>query len=137
MLGRIGINANLVSQSRTLHFPAIQNRQVDFYLLGWGVPPFDSQYVFDFLVHSTEDARGGWNASRYKNTDVDAMIKSLATETNLVKRDATIAAIWKQITEDRVFLMVHNQMLAYATRKGIEIEVHPENQPKMTSAVYQ
>jgi peptide/nickel transport system substrate-binding protein len=136
MLGRAGINANLVSQSRTLHFPAIQNRQVDFYMLGWGVPPFDSQYIFDFLVHSTEDARGGWNASRYKNDDVDAMIKSLATETDLVKRDATIAAIWKQITEDRVFLMVHNQMLAYATRQGIEIDVHPENQPKMTSAVF-
>jgi peptide/nickel transport system substrate-binding protein len=64
------------------------------------------------------------------------MIKSLATETDLVKRDATIAAIWKQITEDRVFLMVHNQMLAYATRQGIEIEVHPENQPKMASAVF-
>ena len=137
MLARIGITANLVSQSRTLHFPAIQNREVDFYLLGWGVPPFDSQYIFDFLVHSTEDARGGWNGSRYMNAEVDAKIKSLATETDLEKRDATIAEIWQQIQQDRVFLMVHNQLLAYATKKGVKIAVHPENQPSMTEAVFE
>jgi peptide/nickel transport system substrate-binding protein len=120
MLGRIGIKANLVSQSRTIHFPAIQNRQVDFYLLGWGVPTFDSQYVFDFLVHNPEEGRGGWNGSRYNNPEVDAKIKSLATETDLAKRDATIAEIWKTIQEDRVFLMVHNQLLAYAAKRQCE-----------------
>jgi peptide/nickel transport system substrate-binding protein len=120
MLGRIGIKANLVSQSRTIHFPAIQNRQVDFYLLGWGVPTFDSQYVFDFLVHNPEEGRGGWNGSRYNNPEVDAKIKSLATETDLAKRDATIAEIWKTIQEDRVFLMVHNQLLAYAAKDNVE-----------------
>ncbi|MFN3546888.1 MAG: ABC transporter substrate-binding protein [Mesorhizobium sp.] len=136
MLGRIGIKANLVSQSRTVHFPAIQNLQVDFYLLGWGVPPFDSQYVFDFLVHSRDDARGGWNGSRYSNPDIDAKIESLATETDLDKRNATIAEIWKQVQDDRVFLMVHNQVLAYATKANIEIAVHPENQPHMTDVTF-
>ncbi len=136
MLGRIGIKANLVSQSRTIHFPAIQNRQVDFYLLGWGVPTFDSQYVFDFLVHSQEEGRGGWNGSRYNNPEVNAMIKTLATETDLAKRNATIAEIWKKVQEDRVFLMVHNQMLAYASRAGIDIAVHPENQPHMANVTF-
>ena len=136
MLGRIGVTANLVSQSRTLHFPAIQNREVDFYLLGWGVPTFDSQYVFDFLVHSQEEGRGGWNGSRYMNAEVDAKIKSLATETDLDKRNATIAEIWQTLQEDRVFLMVHNQLLAYATKDSISIPVHPENQPKMDSVTF-
>ena len=136
MLGRIGIRANLVSQSRTLHFPAIQKREVDFYLLGWGVPTFDSAYVFDFLVHSTEGGRGAWNGSRYNNPEVNAMIQSLATETNLEKRNATIAKIWDQVQADRVFLNVHNQLLAYATKAGINIEVHPENQPKMTTVTF-
>lgn len=136
MIGQIGIEANLVSQTRSLHFPLIQNRETDFYLLGWGVPTFDSQYIFDFLVHSTEDARGGWNGSRYSNPEVDAMIKSLATETDLEVRNATIADIWEQIQEDRVFLMVHNQLLAYAARDGINIAVHPENQPRMTTVTF-
>lgn len=136
MLGRIGIKANLVSQSRTIHFPAIQNRQVDFYLLGWGVPTFDSQYVFDFLVHSQAEGRGGWNGSRYDNAEVNAKIRSLATETDLVKRDATIAEIWKTIQEDRVFLMVHNQLLAYASKDNVNVAVHPENQPSMTEVTF-
>ena len=136
MLGQIGIDANLVSQSRSLHFPLIQNRETDFYLLGWGVPPFDSQYVFDFLVHSTEDARGGWNGSRYSDPELDAKIRSLATETDLEVRDATIAEIWQQVQEDRVFLMVHNQLLAYAARDGVNVAVDPENQPSMTTVTF-
>jgi peptide/nickel transport system substrate-binding protein len=136
MLGRIGVKANLISQSRTIHFPAIQNGQVDFYLLGWGVPTFDSQYIFDFLVHAQEEGRGGWNGSRYNNPEVNAMIQSLATTTDLDARNATIAQIWQKVQEDRVFLMVHNQLLAYATRDGVNIAVHPENQPTMTEVTF-
>ena len=136
MLGRIGIKANLISQSRTLHFPAIQKRQVDFYLLGWGVPTFDSQYVFDFLVHSQAEGRGGWNGSRYNNPELDEKIRSLATETDLGKRNATIAEIWNTIQKDRVFLMVHNQLLAYASKDRVNIAVHPENQPSMTTVTF-
>ncbi|MGY6634924.1 MAG: ABC transporter substrate-binding protein [Alkalilacustris sp.] len=134
MLGRIGINANLVAQSRTLHFPMIQNREVDLYLLGWGVPTFDSQYVFDFLVHTTEGARGGWNGSNYSNAEVDALIQAMATETDLEVRDQMIADVWEIVNGDRVFLNVHNQLLAYATRSGVNIDVHPENQPNMWEA---
>ena len=136
MLGRVGINANLVSQSRTLHFPLIQNLQTDFYLLGWGVPTFDSAYVFDFLVHTRTDTRGGWNGSRYSNAEIDALIEGLATETNLELRDAMVAEIWAQIQEDRVLLAVHDQTLAYAMRDGITLPVHPENQPSMTEVTF-
>jgi len=136
MLGRIGISANLVSQSRTLHFPLIQNRTTDFYLLGWGVPTFDSQYIFDFLLHSTEGARGGWNASRFSNAEVDELVKAMATETDLDKRNAMIARVWEIERAERVWLNVHNQVLAYAMREGINLDVHPENQPRMTSVTF-
>lgn len=136
MLGRIGIKANLVSQSRTLHFPLIQKRETDFYLLGWGVPTFDSAYVFDFLIHSEEGSLGGWNASRYKNPEIDAMIKSLATEIDSNARNANVAKIWDTVQKDRVLLPVHNQLLAYATRDNVQLAVHPENQPKMTTVTF-
>lgn len=136
MLGRIGIKANLISQSRTIHFPAIQNGETDMYLLGWGVPTFDSAYVFNFLIHTKEGSRGGWNGSVYSNTEVDAKIVSLATETDLARRDATVAEIWQQVQQDRVLLAVHNQLLAYAIKDGINLAVHPENQPKMTTVTF-
>ena len=54
MLGQIGIKVNLVSQSKSLHFPTLQNLKSDFYLLGWGVPTYDSDYIFSFLYHTRE-----------------------------------------------------------------------------------
>ena len=136
MLGRIGINANLVSQTRSLHFPLIERWETDFYLLGWGVPTFDSAYVFDFLVHARQDGYGSFNGARYSNAEVDAMIESLATMTDLEARDATIAQIWDKVMEDRVFVNVHNQLLAYAMRDGINLPVHPENQPFMGDVTF-
>jgi peptide/nickel transport system substrate-binding protein len=136
MLGRINIDVNLVSQTRSLHFPLIENWETDFYLLGWGVPTFDSQYIFDFLVHTREGSYGSFNGARYSNEDLDAKIESLATMTDLEARNAVIAEIWEQVMEDRVFLNVHNQMLAYAMRDGVNLEVHPENQPRMTTVTF-
>ena len=131
MLGRIGMNVNLVSQTRSLHFPLIERWETDFYLLGWGVPTFDSAYVFDFLVHSRRDGKGSFNGTRYANDALDAKIASLATMTDLDARDALIAEIWDKVIEDRIFLNVHNQVLAYAMRDGISLPVHTENKPSM------
>jgi peptide/nickel transport system substrate-binding protein len=136
MLGRIGMTVNLVSQTRSLHFPLIENWQTDFYLLGWGVPTFDSAYVFNFLVHTRKDGFGSFNGTRYTNEELDAKIESLATMTDLEARDALIAEIWAEVLEDRIFLNVHNQVLAYASRDGVNIEVHPENQPHMANVTF-
>ena len=136
MLGRIGIEANLVSQTRSLHFPLIEKWETDFYLLGWGVPTFDSAYVFNFLLHSREEGFGSYNGSRYANDEVDAKIESLATMTDLDARNAVIAEIWEQVMEDRPILNIHNQLLAYAMRDGINLAVHPENQPQMTTLTF-
>ncbi|MFA5538172.1 MAG: ABC transporter substrate-binding protein [Gemmobacter sp.] len=136
MLSRANIRANLVSQTRSLHFPLIENWETDFYLLGWGVPTFDSQYVFDFLLHTRGGAYGSYNGGRYSDAELDAKIESLATMTDLDARNAVIAEIWQQVMEDKPILNVHNQMLAYAMREGINLEVHPENQPNMSTITF-
>ena len=64
------------------------------------------------------------------------MIESLATMTDLEARDALIAQIWDVVMADRVFLNVHNQLLAYAVRSGINLPVHPENQPSMADVTF-
>lgn len=136
MMGRIGINVNLNSQTRSLHFPLIENWDTDFYLLGWGVPTFDSQYVFDFMVHTREGDYGSYNASKYSNPELDEKIESLATMTDLEARDALIAEIWDEVMAEYIFLNVHNQVLAYAMRDDLNLEVHPENQPRMSDVTF-
>jgi peptide/nickel transport system substrate-binding protein len=128
MLGQIGVRANLVSQSKSLHFPLIQKAETDFYLVGWGVPPYDSEYIFTYLYHTRTDKLGGWNAARYSNAEVDKLIVGLSSETNLEKRNGMIARIWQQVTKDQVYIAVHHQVLAHAMKQSLDIPVHPENQ---------
>ncbi len=129
MLAQIGITANLEAQTRANHFPLIQNQETEFYLLGWGVPTFDSAYVFDFLVHTTDDQRGSWNNTGYSNADVDAMIVALGSETDIEARNAMIADIWAQVQEDVLYIPIHNQVVNWAMRSDINFSVQPEDQP--------
>jgi peptide/nickel transport system substrate-binding protein len=136
MLGQIGIKVTLASRPVAEHSPIILANQSDFYLLGWGVPTFDSAYIFNDLVHSKTDTHGTYNVGLYSNPELDEKIISLGTETDLDKRNQTIAEIWEVVKADRVLLPVHNQVLAYAMREDITLPVHPENQPSLTTVVF-
>ncbi|MRX49995.1 ABC transporter substrate-binding protein [Paracoccus sp. S-4012] len=136
MLGRIGIQVTLASRPVAQHSPLVTSNDTDFYLLGWGVPTFDSAYVFNDLVHTKEGDYGAYNGGLYSNPELDAKIQSLGTEVDTDVRNATIAEIWEVVKGDRVLLPIHNQVLAYAMRQGIELPVHPENQPLMTSVTF-
>ncbi len=136
MLGQIGIKATLASRPITQHSPLIQNSETDFYLLGWGVPTFDSAYIFNDLIHTQSGHYGAYNPSGYTNPELDAKIESLETEVDLDKRNATIAEIWAKVQEDRVLLPIHNQVLAYAMKDGMNLDVHPENQPRLYNVTF-
>ena len=136
MLGKAGVSVNLNSQPKAQHFPLIQNRTSDFYMLGWGVPTFDSEYVFNFLVHSSSEERGTWNGTGYSNTELDEMIVSLASETDTATRDATVNTIWEQVQADTLYLPVHNQVLNWGMTSGIEFAVQPEDQPHFKFLTY-
>ena len=129
MLAKIGIKVNLVAQPRGPHFTLIQKNppETEFYMVGWGVPPYDSQYIFSFLYHTRSGSDGSWNATRYTNAEVDAAIQSLNSEVDTGKRNATIAKIWKTVGDETNYIALHHQMLAYAMKSDLDIPVSPEN----------
>ena len=131
MLAQIGITVNLDAKPKAQHFPLITNDQTDFYMLGWGVPTYDSEYIFNFLVHTRGDERGSWNGTGYANAEVDAMIQSLASETDLDARNATIQAIWDHVQDDQLYIPIHHQVLNWGMTDAVGIEVSPEDDPKM------
>jgi peptide/nickel transport system substrate-binding protein len=131
MLGQIGMQVALDAKSKSLHFPLIQNLETDFYLLGWGVPTFDSEYIFSFLVHTRADNYGSWNATRYSNPDLDAKIKSLASEVDADARNAVIAEIWETVQNEVIYIPIHHQVLDWGISDDIDYVVQPENQPHL------
>ena len=130
MMAKIGIKVNLDAKPKAQHFPLINTLETDFYMLGWGVPTFDSEYIFNFLIHTKGEKYGSWNGTRFSNADLDVMIKSLASETNLEKRNATIGLIWHVIQDEIVYLPIHHQVLNWGMKKNIQTIVQPEDQPK-------
>ncbi|MGB1026055.1 MAG: ABC transporter substrate-binding protein, partial [Rhodospirillaceae bacterium] len=129
MFGQIGIDVSLESLPKAQHFPLIKNKETDFYMLGWGVPPFDSEYVFNFLIHSTTEKYGSWNATRYSNAELDGMIQSLASEVNAETRNATIGKIWETVQAETLYIPIHHQVLNWGMNENISFAVQPEDQP--------
>lgn len=130
MFAKIGINVKLSAGPKGPHFNLIQKEppETDFFLLGWGVPTYDSHYIFSFLHQTRGGKDGTWNATRYSNKDLDAKIVSLTGETDLAKRNTTIADIWKTVQGDAIYIPIHNQTLAFAMKADLDIITHPDNQ---------
>jgi peptide/nickel transport system substrate-binding protein len=131
MFGQIGITVNLDAKPTAQLVPLISSGGTYFYLLGWGVTTYDSEYIFNFLVHTRGEERGSWNGTGYSNPDLDAKIVSLASETDLDKRNATIAEIWNTVQDEVLYLPIHHQVLNWGMKENVGIEVSPEDDPKM------
>ncbi|XAH23802.1 ABC transporter substrate-binding protein [Xylophilus sp. GW821-FHT01B05] len=129
-LGRIGVKTAVAARPLAIQTAAINNQDTDFYLYGWGVPTYDSAYIFDYLVHTRgKNSRGATNATRYSNPELDAKIVSLAGEGDEKKRDATIKDIWTTVQKERIYLPLHDQIQTYAMVRKFDIPVNPSNTP--------
>ncbi|MFQ5958283.1 MAG: ABC transporter substrate-binding protein [Alphaproteobacteria bacterium] len=126
MLGKVGIRVSLDAQSKTLHFPKIQKRETDFYLLGWGVPTLDSHYVFNYLYAS----KGSWNATGYANPQIDELTASIESETDLARRDKMIAQVWQTVKDDIVYIPLHHQVIAWGMKDRLELRIRPDDSPQ-------
>ena len=137
MLARIGVTVNLDAKPKAQHFPLITNDETDFYMLGWGVPTYDSEYIFNFLVHSRTDKLGSWNQTGFSDADIDAKIVSLASNTDLETRNADIRAIWEKVQEEQIYIPIHHQVLNWGMKTNLGAEVDPEDQPKFKYITFQ
>ena len=131
MLAQIGVTVNLDAKPKAQHFPLINTLETDFYMLGWGVPTYDSEYIFNFLVHGRDEKYGSWNGTRYNNPDLNAKIQSLASNTDLEARDADIADIWKVVQEEKLYIPLHHQVLNWGLKENIDTVVEAEDSPKI------
>lgn len=123
MFGRVGVKINLETRSASAQSAAVTRHEPDFYFATWGVPTYDSAYIFDFLVHTPGGRYGSWNATRYSNAAMDAQIESLASEMDTAKRDATMAGIWKELQAQTLYLPVHNMSQTYAMNPKFQVQV--------------
>jgi len=130
-LAKAGIKARVNFRTKGEHFDIVRGGRSDMYLLGWGVPTFDSEYVFRALFHSRQGGAGDWNGTGYADPEVDKLIASLAIEQNLDTRRETLATLWKMVQAAEIYVPLHLQTLAYAMKDWIDVPVDISNTPKL------
>ena len=119
MLAKVGVKVNLDAIPKAQHFPKIQKRESDFYMLGWGVPTLDSHYVFSYLL----DGKGSWNATGYDNARVNEITSAITSEIDIEKRTAMIGEAWDLVKSDIPYLPIHHQVLAWGIADNVEIPI--------------
>ncbi len=129
MLSRIGITVDLIAQTRSLHFAELARGEYDFYMLGWGVPTMDSEYVFNYLYHTKEGDRGSWNFTGYSDERVDELTVAMGQETDEETRNEMISEAWQIVHDEIVYIPIHHQMLTWSMRDDIDFKVQSENTP--------
>jgi len=131
MLAQIGVQVNLEALPKAQHFPLVTNVESDFYMLGWGIPSYDSEYIFNFLYHTKGDLYGTWNGTRYSNEKLDGMIQAIAAEVDLAKRDAMIAEMWAMAKADVAYIPLHHQVLNWAMKGSVGAKLDSDDQVKV------
>ena len=119
MLAKVGVEVNLEAIPKSQHFPKIQNRESDFYMLGWGVPTLDSHYVFSYLL----DSEGSWNAAGYNNPKVNEITQMIASETDTGKRTGLIDEAWSEVRKDMPYIPIHHQVIAWGMSDKVEAPI--------------
>ena len=126
MLSRIGITVTLDAQPKSLHFPKLEERETDFYLLGWTPTTIDSGDVFDYLVRTG----GSWNAGGYSNVDLDALAPRIASELDTEVRNALIQEAWEIMLADVAYIPLHHQVLTWGMRDHVDMPITANNIPQ-------
>ena len=129
MLAKIGVTVKVNAMPRAQYFPKIQNLDTSFYMLGWGVPTFDSQYALQSLICTRVEktADGDYNLGRYSNPKVDEALDQLKTEVDPKKR-AALAHEASALHQAEVgHLPLHFQVIPWAMRSNVSVVHRADN----------
>ncbi len=97
MLEKVGIRASLVTSPSSIFFPKLSQGTGFLLEFGWS-PSTDPWNILQSLVRSNDGmAAGAFNAGRYSNPKLDALIDAIRVEPNLAKR--------RQMTQDALRIL--------------------------------
>jgi peptide/nickel transport system substrate-binding protein len=129
MLAQINVKVRVNAMPRAQYFPKIQNLDTSFYMLGWGVPTFDSQYAVESLLRTRieKTADGDYNLGKYSNAKVDEAIDKLKTEIDRNKRAALALEASRIHQADVGHLPIHFQVIPWAMRSNVHVVHRADN----------
>ena len=128
MFAKIGVKVNLDAKTKSIHFKEVKEGEPnssDMYMLGWGVPTYDSHYVYSYLLASD----GSWNKVNFSDARVDELTAAMGVETDIKKRNEMIAEAWDIVQDNVPYLPLHHQVVNQASKSNVDVHARINNEP--------
>jgi len=141
MLSKINIKVDLQTMPKAQYWPAFDDRAADIMMIGWHSDTEDSANFYEFLAMTPDQSTGMgvYNSGNYSSDYVDSTTLAANRETDSAKRAEMLQAIEAKIYQDAGFIPLHWQNLAWAARKGVDVDpiVNALNFPYLGDLVVQ
>ena len=131
MLAKIGVKVNLNAETKATYFPKILSRDTSFYLLGWTPGSYDAHNaIYALIMTPGPKGQGQFNLGSYSNKRVDELGNEIASELDPQKRNAEIAELFKIHQDEIGHIPLHQQALAWAMKKNVDlVQLADNNNP--------
>jgi peptide/nickel transport system substrate-binding protein len=130
MLAKIGVRVNLLAQPKAIYFSKVLGPKydTDFYMLGWTPSSFDSWNVLYNIIRCRgEGGAGKFNLGGYCNPRIGELTDMILSETDVSARNAMIAEAYRITHEDRGYIPLHQQSLAWGKRDDVDLVQRADN----------
>ncbi len=122
MWKRVGIDAELKTESRATYFPRQDSGQTDVYMLGWATAPFlDTYSVLSSLLTTKGDKFGGNNPNSLSVPELDELSKAASVELDEPKRRAMLTAALKIAHDEALYIPLHQQPVVWAMKSNVDV----------------
>jgi peptide/nickel transport system substrate-binding protein len=126
MLERVGIRANLVTSPSSVFFPKLSQGTGSLVEFGWSASP-DPWGMLQSTVRSNDGlAAGAFNAGRYSNPKLDALIDGLRVEPSLARRRQMVGEALRLMDADLPMIPLYRRQHNWVMRPNVDV-VHWPN----------
>jgi len=127
MLTQVGIRTRLRTSVSTVFFPKLSQGQGSFMEFGW-TPGMDPYLSLNALLRSHDPSGlGSFNAGRYSNPRLDALIDQIRVETDPTRRRALVTTVLRLVHEELPLVPLYRRTLTWALAKNVQAVQWPSD----------
>jgi peptide/nickel transport system substrate-binding protein len=127
MLEKVGIKTTFQPAPAATFFPKLTQARTSFAEFGWS-PGTDAWNILQSLVHTNDGlSAGAFNAGRYSNARLDALIDAVRVEPDIDKRRALIGDALRLLHEEMPIVPLYRRHHNWVMRPGIEAAQWPND----------
>jgi peptide/nickel transport system substrate-binding protein len=128
MLTQVGIRTTLRSSPTNQFFPKLTQGTASFVEYGWTASPDAWNSLNGLFRTYDKSGLGTFNAGRYSNPKLDAMIDSIRTEPDLTRRRAMVTTVLRLVGEDLPYVPLYRRTITWAAAKKVQAVQWPNDQ---------